>query len=303
MDFLRLIRYKNLFMVLLTMFLTKYALIDSQITTISLSYFDFSLLSTSVLLIAIGGYLINDVFDIKTDVVNKPNKVYIDQILSFKKAIHLSILLSIIGLLLGIYLSIITNSHYLIGVFLFSIFSLFFYSFYLKKRILLGNILVSILCGSTILLTYFFHLKAATYSLFFKASLYHTILGYAFFAFLTTLIREIIKDIEDVDGDVHIKATTLPIVIGRKRTLKVAFLFSCILLVFLFLSILSFRTNYLFFGYGILFVMIPFVYFMSKLWFSESKKDFSKLSVLLKIIMLLGIISMLLFKIEAPIVK
>ena len=146
-------------------------------------------------------------------------------------------------------------------------------------------------------------MRAATYSLFFRTSLYHTILGYVFFAFLTTLIREIIKDIEDVDGDINIKATTLPIVIGRKRTSKVAFFFSCILLVFLFLSILSFRTNYLFFGYGLLFVMIPFVYFMSKLWFSESKKDFSKLSVLLKIIMLLGIISMLLFKIEAPIVK
>lgn len=122
MDFLRLIRYKNLFMVLLTMFLTKYALIDSQTTTISLSYFDFSLLSVSVLLIAIGGYLINDVFDINTDVINKPNKVYIDQILSFKKAIYLSILFSLIGFLLGTYLSIITNSHYLIGVFLFCIF-------------------------------------------------------------------------------------------------------------------------------------------------------------------------------------
>ena len=298
MDFLRLIRYKNLFMVLLTMFLTKYALIDSQITTISLSYFDFSLLSVSVVLIAIGGYLINDVLDINTDVINKPNKVSIDQILSFKKAIYLSILLSLIGFLLGTYLSIITNSYCLIGVFLFCIFSLFFYSFYLKKRILLGNILVSILCSSTILLTYFFHMRASTYSLFFRTTLYHTILGYVFFAFLTTLIREIIKDIEDVDGDIHIKATTLPIVIGRKRTSKVAFFFSCILLVFLFLSILSFRTNYLFFGYGILFIMIPFVYFMSKLWFSESKKDFSKLSVLLKIIMLLGIISMLLFKIE-----
>jgi len=141
-------------------------------------------------------------------------------------------------------------------------------------------------------------MRASTYSLFFRTTLYHTILGYVFFAFLTTLIREIIKDIEDVDGDINIKATTLPIVIGRKRTSKVAFFFSCILLVFLFLSILSFRTNYLFFGYGLLFIMIPFVYFMSKLWFSESKKDFSKLSVLLKIIMLLGIISMLLFKIE-----
>ena len=163
----------------------------------------------------------------------------------------------------------------------------------------MGNILVSILCSLTILLTYLFHVKLSTDSIFLGTSLYYIILGYAFFAFLTTLIREIIKDIEDVNGDLKIKAKTLPIVIGRKGASIVAFLFSCILLVFLFLSILSFRTNYLFFGYGILFIMIPFVYFMSKLWFSESKKDFSKLSVLLKIIMLLGIISMLLFKIKA----
>ena len=303
MDFLRLIRYKNLLMVLLTMFLTKYALIDSQIQPPSFSNFHFFLLSVSVSFITIGGYLINDIFDRDTDAINAPNRLYIGQIISLKKVKYSYLFVSLLGFLLGFYLSIITDLLYLIWLYFFCVFSLFFYSYYFKKSILLGNILVSILCSLTILLTYLFHKKSLTGSFVEETSLYTLVIGYSIFAFLTTLIREIIKDIEDVQGDLKIKATTLPIVIGRKRAAQVAFLFSCILLIFLFLILQLYRTKYLFLGYGILFILIPLLYFMSKLWFSESKKDFSKLSTLLKIIMLLGIISMLLFKIENHLVN
>ena len=298
MDFLKLIRYKNLLMVLLTMFLTKYALIDSQIPLASLSSFHFVILSSSVVLISIGGYLINDVFDINTDLINKPNRVYIDQIISFKNATYVSFFTSFTGFLLGLYLCIVNDLMYLIWFFLFCILSLFFYSYDLKKRILSGNIVISILCSLTILLTYLFHAKFLTGAVFFGTSLYKIIIGYAFFAFFTTLIREIVKDIEDVNGDLKIKAKTLPIVIGRKRASKVAFLFSCILLFFLFLTLLFFRTNDLFLAYGMLFVVIPLLFFMRKLWVSISKKNFSVLSTLLKFIMLSGILSMILFKIE-----
>lgn len=298
MDFLRLIRYKNLLMVLLTMFLTKYALIDSQIQPTSLTNFHFFLLSFSVFLITTGGYLINDIFDRNTDAINTPNRLYIGKIISLKEVKYLYLFVSLLGFLLGLYLSIITDSLCLIWIYLFCVFSLFFYSYYFKKSILLGNILVSILCSLTILLTYLFHIKFSTGFFGGRSSLHTIVIGYSFFAFLTTLVREIIKDIEDVHGDLKIKATTLPIVIGRKRASKVAFLFSCVLLVFIFLFLQFYRNKYLFLGYGILFILIPLLYFMSKLWFSESKKDFSKLSTLLKIIMLLGIISMLLFKIE-----
>jgi 4-hydroxybenzoate polyprenyltransferase len=285
-------------MVLLTMFLTKYALIDSQIPSASLSNLHFVILSSSVVLISIGGYLINDVFDINTDLINKPNRVYIDQIISFKNATYVSFFTSFTGFLLGLYLCIVNDLMYLIWFFLFCILSLFFYSYDLKKRILSGNIVISILCSLTILLTYLFHAKFLTGAVFFGTSLYKIIIGYAFFAFFTTLIREIVKDIEDVNGDLKIKAKTLPIVIGRKRASKVAFLFSCILLFFLFLTLLFFRTNDLFLGYGMLFMVIPLLFFMRKLWVSESKKDFYVLSTLLKFIMLSGILSMILFKIE-----
>ena len=298
MDFLKLIRYKNLLMVLLTMFLTKYALIDSQIPLASLSSFHFVILSSSVILISVGGYLINDVYDVNTDVINRPNRLYIDRIISFKKAKYVSFFTSFTGFLLGLYLCIVNDLMYLIWFFLFCILSLFFYSYDLKKRILSGNIVISILCSLTILLTYLFHAKFLTGAVFFGTSLYKIIIGYAFFAFFTTLIREIVKDIEDVNGDLKIKAKTLPIVIGRKRASKVAFLFSCILLFFLFLTLLFFRTNDLFLGYGMLFMVIPLLFFMRKLWVSQSKKDFYVLSTLLKFIMLSGILSMILFKIE-----
>jgi 4-hydroxybenzoate polyprenyltransferase len=285
-------------MVLLTMFLTKYALIDSQIPSASLSNLHFVILSSSVVLISIGGYLINDVFDINTDLINKPNRVYIDQTISFKNATYVSFFTSFTGFLLGLYLCIVNDLMYLIWFFLFCILSLFFYSYDLKKRILSGNIVISILCSLTILLTYLFHAKFLTGAVFFGTSLYKIIIGYAFFAFFTTLIREIVKDIEDVNGDLKIKAKTLPIVIGRKRASKVAFLFSCILLFFLFLTLLFFRTNDLFLAYGMLFVVIPLLFFMRKLWVSISKKNFSVLSTLLKFIMLSGILSMILFTIE-----
>jgi 4-hydroxybenzoate polyprenyltransferase len=205
---------------------------------------------------------------------------------------------SFTGFLLGLYLCVINNVLYLIAIYLFCILSLFLYSYDLKKRILLGNIVISILCSLTILLTYLFHVKFLTGTVYYSTSLHKIIIGYAFFAFITTLIREIIKDIEDVDGDLKIKAKTLPIVIGRRRASKVAFLFSCILLFFLFLTLLFFKTYDLILGYGMFFMLIPLLFFMRKLWVSESKKDFSELSSLLKFIMLSGILSMILLKIE-----
>jgi 4-hydroxybenzoate polyprenyltransferase len=84
--FLQLIRYKNLFMVVLTMVLTKYALIHSFIEKSNLSNLEFCLLSLSVLLIAAGGYIINDIIDIEADRVNKPKKVFIDVTISKKKS-------------------------------------------------------------------------------------------------------------------------------------------------------------------------------------------------------------------------
>jgi len=305
MDFLKLIRYKNLLMVLLTLVLTKYALIHSFITNSYLSDFYFSILTLSVLLITAGGYIINDIYDIEADKINKPNKLFIDKTISKKNAWKSYFILTFLGLILGVFLSISKLLPFYSLFFIFTIIGLFFYSKNLKKQILIGNILVSFFVGLTIFLLISFELvnhfktpnKGITnaFNIIFP---FWSVIGYSFFAFLTTFVREIIKDIEDVNGDLKLKSNTLPIIFGRKRASKVAFFFSAVLLVFLLIILQIIKSDILFLGYGIIFILLPLLYFLYKLWFSKSKQDYSLLSNILKIIMLFGILSMLLFAIH-----
>lgn len=303
--FLKLIRYKNLLMVLLTMVLTKYALLNSFLTNSYLSNLDFILLVLSVLLITSGGYIINDIYDIKADIINKPNKLFIDETISKNKAWKSYFILTFIGLFFGGYLSISYSLTYFSTIFLITILGLFLYSKYLKKHLIIGNFIISLFVALVIYIVYLFDFKflefwkltakESTNSVLFL-QLWVVVILYASFAFLTTLIREIIKDIEDVDGDLKLKATTLPIVIGRKRASHVAFFLSCTLLLFLLFILQTLLKETIFLIYGIFFILFPLLYFMYVLWFAEKKKDFSKLSSLMKMIMFLGILSMLLFK-------
>jgi len=257
------------------------------------------------LLITAGGYIINDLYDIEADKINKPNKLFIDKTISKKNAWKSYFILTFLGLILGVFLSISKLLPFYSLFFIFTIIGLFFYSKNLKKQILIGNILVSFFVGLTIFLLISFELdnhfktpnKGITnaFNIIFP---FWSVIGYSFFAFLTTFVREIIKDIEDVNGDLKLKSNTLPIIFGRKRASKVAFFFSAVLLVFLLIILQIIKSDILFLGYGIIFILLPLLYFLYKLWFSKSKQDYSLLSNILKIIMLFGILSMLLFAIH-----
>lgn len=307
MDFLKLIRYKNLLMVLLTMVLTKYALIHSFITNSYLSNLEFSILTLSVLLITSGGYIINDIYDVEADKLNKPNKVFIDKTIPKKSAWKSYIILTLLGLILGIFVSFDSNHKTLSFIFIFTTFSLFLYSKYLKKLPLVGNFIISLFIWLIIILVASFEYKqiynghkyisALNLNKINSFNIDNVVWVYAFFSFLTTFIREIIKDIEDINGDLKMKANTLSILIGRKRASKVAFFFSAILLVFLLIILQFLASEPLFLGYGIIFILLPLLYFICKLWFSKSKKTYTELSNQMKVIMLFGILSMLLFTI------
>lgn len=296
-SFLKLIRYKNLLMVLLTMVLTKYAVIDAIENLDKFNDFQFLLLIIAVLCITAAGYIINDIYDIEADKLNKQGRNLVGSYFTKKSAWFLYFLFNSLGLGFGIYLSIHNHANDLIWVFVSSIVLLFLYSLYFKKVPILGNFIIALLCGFTIFITYAFQNTFATSDLDSHVFLYKTIIVYIFFSVITTFIREIIKDIEDVDGDLKINAKTLPILLGRKRAANFAFFFSAILLVFLLIILQYLKEEVLFLTYGIVLILLPLSYFMYKLWFSESKKDFSKLSNWMKIIMLFGIISMLLFRI------
>ncbi|MEE9407525.1 MAG: geranylgeranylglycerol-phosphate geranylgeranyltransferase [Polaribacter sp.] len=286
-------------MVLLTMILTKYALLEPIVHPKFLTNYQFLFFSISILFITAGGYIINDIFDVKTDKINKPDKVFITSKFSKKQGWIFYILLSLIGLVIGIYLSINRNSEPSIYIYILCVIGIFFYSYYFKKHSILGNLIVSFLCGITIFLNFLFHSEYTSRGVGSGILVYYSILFYSSFAFLTTLIREIIKDIEDIDGDLKIKAKTLPILFGRKRASKIVFFFSAVLLISLVFVLKQLIIEPLFLGYGVIFILLPLGYFMYKLLSAEKKKDFSKLSSLMKIIMLFGILSMLLFTIPS----
>lgn len=306
--FLQLIRYKNLFMVLLTMVLTKYALIHSFIEKSNLSNLEFCLLSLSVLLITAGGYIINDVFDIEADRINKPKKVFIDVSISKKKAFYIYLILSFTGLFTGIYISFSKGFQINSLIFIFTFLGLIFYSKNLKKVALIGNLIVSVFISFVILIVFLFEkgsskstsIWGAIENMFSSIRLFYFLSFYIIFSFLLTLIREIIKDMEDIEGDKALKMKTLPIILGRKRSKSIALVLVGILMsVLIIWSIDSIQMNSIyFFKYTTILITLPLCYFFRQLWFAKSKKEYTVLSNLLKIIMLFGILSMLLFTIQ-----
>lgn len=295
--FLKLIRYKNLLMVLLTMVLTKYALIDSYVVT-ALSNIDFLVLLSSVLFITAAGYVINDIYDIEVDKINNPDKVIISQLISKKNGWIFYFALSFIGLLLGIYISFEKQLTFFSLFFIGPILLLFFYSKFLKRLPLIGNLLISILVSLPIFLVYEFqNILAVKNNMFTNLFLSIVIFQYLLFAFITTLIRELIKDIEDIKGDYNLKMKTLPILIGKKRTRNIAIGLSLVLLFFIFLLLSdSFASKDYIFSSVIVIFSIIVIYFIYTLWNAKTKKQFHFLSNLMKLIMLLGILSMGLFK-------
>ena len=297
-SFFYLIRYKNLLMVLLTMILTKYALINSFISEPSLTSIDFIILSLSILLITAGGYIINDLYDIEADTINKPLKVYISKSISKKNAWVIYFLSSTLGVTLGIYLSIIKNIDFLSFYFIGTTLLLFLYSVLLKKLVFIGNLCVSLLVALPIYLLYKFNSNSIIISnilQYFLLSI--AVFYYMFFAFLTTMIREIIKDIEDINGDYLVKLKTLPILIGKTRSRNISIFLSLVLLLFLFLvSSNYFISNKYFLGIIMLMLSTVVVYFIFKSWSATTKKQFQYLSNLMKLIMFIGILSMTLFK-------
>ncbi|MBL4606197.1 MAG: UbiA family prenyltransferase [Flavobacteriaceae bacterium] len=216
--------------------------------------------------------------------------------------------LNIIALFSGIFLSIYKERPSLSLVFVITILLLFLYSKYFKRVPLVGNIIVSVIITFVIWIVYLFDFNGGNNSsgffsflsaIFKSLFLYMLVVYYSVFSFTTTLIREIIKDIEDINGDYKMKMKTLPIILGKKRARNIAIFFSTILAFFLLISIKGFAKNtdtQILAWYLSILICIPMLFFIYKLWNAKTKKQYHFLSNLMKLIMLLGILSMGLFK-------
>lgn len=301
--FLRLIRWPNLLFILLAEFLFHYCiykplypnagiLVDNNFYLIALTY----------LFIAAAGYIINDYFDINIDQVNKPKKVVVGAFISRRWVIFWHLIFSV----LGIYISTIVFPfkqywHIHLGN-LATILLLWFYSTNFKKDFLIGNIVISLLTAWSIAVVYFskytiseiMHPSVSDVANFRFAKL---MMFYCAFAFILTLVREALKDMEDLEGDEKFGCKTLPIVWGLKPTK----IYISVWLVVLIASLTIIQLYIIPFGwwysviYCIAFIVLPLSMVLYKLGKSYSSNDFHLLSTYVKFAMFAGILSMLFF--------
>lgn len=269
-SFARLTRVWNLIIIALAQYLTAIFLIDPS-TVMDPRLF---VLSTSTVLIAAAGYIINDYYDIKIDLVNKPERVVIGKSITRRYAILFHTLLSMAGVFLGLFLS-----WKIAAVNFASAAILWWYSNNLKRQPFIGNFVVALLTGIAIWLV---------------DSLYKTghmlIITYASFAFFITLIREIIKDMEDLKGDQTFGCQTLPIVWGIRKTKY--FIYAIMAIFIVTVLLLNFYFDNLPVQYFLFFLFVPLLWLLGRLIGADTRKDFAWLSSFCKIILLLGIFSM-----------
>ena len=304
---LRLIRFPNLVIVALTQYLLQYAVLMPDITRLGmlpvLPHFPFLLLVFSTVLIAAGGYVVNDIEDMEIDKQNKPeHKRIVGRIYSIKTAWLIYMFCTVLGFIISLYLAFYVKDVIQFVIYPSAVFLLYAYSRWFKRQPLIGNLVVSFFCAFVAWVVFYAQSLSSIFPLFLKThwldAVKMTFTGYAVFAFLSTLFREIVKDIEDADGDLAGNCRTLPIVLGIPKSKNVAMFVGIIFLLFMsyFSFILRGSHDWLKIIILNLSVSLPIIYALFLLTKASEKKDFSYLSRLAKGIMLSGLIFILVMK-------
>lgn len=298
MNIISLIRYKNLILIALVQVLIKYAMFPAFNVDTTLSTFQFIILVLSTVCIAAGGYIINDIFDVETDAINKPDKQIVGKKITKDQAYLYYMAFTFIGVVTGFYLANDVNRSTFFGIFVVIAALLYIYASFLKPMLLVGNIVISALVSLSLIIVGIFDLLPTInmQNKFIQSSMFEVIFDYAVFAFLITFIREIVKDIQDIDGDYNAQMKTLPIVLGKSRAAKIAFgltVAAILILAFYLNAYLYMQTVAII--YFLIAVIAPLIYIAIKLFSAENKKDFKLISRLLKVVMLLGMLSMVVY--------
>ena len=300
--YLKLIRYKNLIFIAFAQFVMRQVVLVPILQTFG---FDATmdttmlfLLITATVLIAAGGYVINDYFDVKIDFINKPDKQIVGNGISRHKAMLLHQILTGLGVMCGLLLAFFARSFTLAFIFIVIPGLLWFYSASYKRQFLIGNLVIAFISAITILIVgiaQLAFLQKEYGSLLFETPIpthfYAWIGGFALFSFLLTLIREIIKDVEDEKGDREMECRTLPIKWGLKKTKLFLYCLTALTVILLLLANFYFihfdgtlTLRYILFG-----IVLPFIALCYLIYKAIVKTDFHQASNLSKVIMFIGV--------------
>ncbi len=300
MPFLHLIRYKNLIMIAVMMILIKLCAVDPVLNIFQLqptfSWLDITFLMLSLCSVAGGGYVINDYFDTKADRVNRPESLIIGNQVSSATATTYHMALSVAGCIMGFLVSIRVGFWPLGLLFPFLVGLLWFYSTAYKGMFLVGNLVVAFMIGIVPLLPAIYELRGLIISnpavvdagALDPYTILNMPIGYAIFAFTTNLIREIIKDMEDIDGDTVQGCRTMPIVLGQtacKTVVSILILATIAGLHYAYLYHLNELSTGIYMGVAL---VLPLLYLLYRVITIKNKGNCHHCSTVAKIIMALG---------------
>lgn len=301
--FLKLIRIQNLLFLGLIQFIMYQVVFVPVLQKygfeIPADHMQLIMLILSTVFIAAGGYVINDYFDVKIDAVNRPDKLIVTRAMTKRTAMLLHQILSVIGILIGFTLAWLNRSWSLAFVFVIIPGLLWFYSASYKRQFLIGNLVVSFMAAMSVLVVAILGIADLhrisgdlIYETPIPGEVYSWIGGFAVFAFITTWIREIVKDMEDVRGDMEMECRTMAIVWGEKKTkIFVYILILCTIL--LLLAAVHFYipfAGFLTLKYVGVLLILPLLILAGMLFRASSSDDYHQLSTLVKFIILAGVL-------------
>lgn len=309
-EFMRVIRWKNLLIVIITMVLVRYVLLaslaaemlvlnvagDMQPVMLRMHWFDFIMLVFATVCLTAGGYVINDYFDIKTDIINR-GTVIVGTAIPRRRAMMMHNIFNIAGVFAGFYVSWRVGYFWLGTLFLLVSGLLWFYSASYKRQFLIGNILVALLTALVPFMVVFYEFPAM-YEYYSTNAMDHPDYkllffwtgGFSLFAFLTTLAREIIKDIEDYEGDLEYGRNTLPVVAGIRSSKLIVTALVVSILVTLYVVWFLFVRDTTTLVYISVAIALPLLLVIYMVMTGRGRKHFHAASSVMKIIMLMGLL-------------
>ena len=300
-DYLQLLRWPNVLITVLAQVVVYYAILLPSNLLLALNSWELLGLIAATALLTASGNVINDIHDVEIDKVNKPNKVIVGKSISEKSAFNLYLVLTVIAVTLGFIISNTVGKPVLSSIFIVVSFALYSYASSLKSMLLVGNIVISILVGLSILIVGIFELYpiAAMHTQQQLAAVMSVVLYFSIGAFFTNLLREWIKDCEDVNGDRVGGRSTIALALGRQRSAKfIAILMISIVIAMGYAAIVYFSRIQVALFYWIFLLMAPMSLIAIQLWNADSAAKFHKLSTVMKITMILGILFMFFYNTE-----
>ena len=294
MKYLKLIRYQNLLMLAFMQLVFRYLFLAQSYVDLALTDFNYILLVIATVCIAAGGYVINNIMDQDTDEIAKPQNRVVGVSVTETVAYNWYIGLTIVGVGIGFYLSNVIYKPTFASMFILVATLLYMYATSFKQIPVVGNIVVALMLSTSIIIIGLFDILPAIDmdNRFRMKEAFDILMHYAIFAFIINLIREIVKDMEDMDGDYQSGINTLPNAIGIQKTKIIVGVLTIISIGILAYYVNSnlFELDYVVY-YAMILIVGPLIYFGVKLLNATTKKEFHHLSLVLKIILFFGILS------------